>query len=356
MLFSKEAGDEMNTIDFLRDVTRLPGLPGHEHEVAAHVAEAFKPLADAIAIDPMNNVVARCGNAGPKILVAAHMDEIGLVVRGIEEDGALRLRQSGGVDPRILPAAEVKVWTKTGPLMGFIGAKAPHLLNETERMQATKLDDVYVDLGMPAEMVKEKVRFGDMVTLVAPMTALANGRYAGKTMDDRAGVAAMLVAAEELGKLKHGAQALFAATTQEEVGMIGAKAAGFSQKPDAAIAVDVTHGAGPGTGKWEAHPIDRLVIDRGPNINPELFRRLQKTAKDNGIDVNVGISNGRTHTDADALDLSNAGVPSVLISIPLRYMHTTVETLDAQMIEQCGKLMALFIRDIAADWGDISWY
>ena len=346
----------MNTVDFLRELTALPGLPGHEHEASAHIARAFEPLTDEVRVDLMSNVTARCGDSGPRILVAAHQDEIGLCVRLIEKDGSLRVSSSGGVDPRILPAGKVHVWAKGGVLTGFVGAKAPHLLTAEERDTAAQMQDMFVDLGMSAQRVHELVRVGDMITLDGPLTELANGRIACKTLDDRAGVAAMLCAAEELNKLKHGAQALFVSTVQEEVGLHGATTAGFSNAPDAAIAIDVTHGAGPGTGKWEAHPLTSLVLSRGPSIHPALFERLQKTAKDNGIDVNIEITRGRTGTDADGLNLVREGIPCVLISIPLRYMHTTVETIDTKLIQQCGKLIALFIQDLAAEWGGIAWY
>lgn len=346
----------MDTINFLRDAVRVPGLPGHEREVAERIAEAFGPLMDEVAIDPMNNVTARCGSLGPRILVAAHLDEIGLVVRGIEEDGALRITKSGGVDPRILPAAEVTVWGAGGPMLGIVGAKSPHLLTAKERGEAVQMDDLFVDLGMGADRVRETVRVGDHVTLTGPVVELANGRIAAKTLDDRAGVAAMLVAAEELSKLKHSAQALFVATAQEETSFLGALTAGYAHAPDVAIAIDVTHGAGPGTGKWESHPMDKVVIDFGPSIHPELVKRALDTAKRNGIECNGSVSTGATWTDADPLHLVRDGVPSVLLSIPLRYMHTTVETIDTAVIEQCGRLIALFIRDLAADWGDIEWF
>lgn len=343
-------------MDFLREVARTPGLPGHERAVAAFIAEAFAPLADEVSIDPMNNVTARCGSGGPRILVAAHLDEIGLIVRGIEDDGSLRVTGNGGVDPRILPAAEVTVWAKGGPLTGIIGAKPPHLLSEADRAKAVQMTGVHVDLGMSAERVKQLVRVGDMAQLTGPTVELANGRFASKTMDDRAGVAAMLVAAMELNRLKHGAEALFVATAQEEVSFGGALTAGHRLAPDMAIAIDVCHGAGPGTGKWEAHPLDKLVVCQGPSLHGGLTKRLRETAKRNGIDINLSTSSGATSTDADPLHLLRGGIPSVLLSVPLRYMHTTVETLDSAVIEQCGRLIALFIRDIAQDWGDIEWY
>ena len=355
MRFGKR-GNEMNTVDFLREVTAMPGLPGHEHAVSAHIARTFAPLADDVRVDGMNNVTARCGDAGPRIVVAAHQDEIGLCVRKIEEDGALRIASSGGVDPRILPAAKVHVWAKDGELIGFVGAKAPHLLTEAERNEAAQMQDMYVDLGMSAEKVHALVRVGDMITLDGALIELANGRIASKTLDDRAGVAAMLCAAEELNKLKHNATALFVSTVQEEVSFLGGMTAGYAHAPDAAIAIDVTHGAGPGTGKWEAFPLTSLVLSCGPSIHAGLFARLKETAKRNGIDCNIEVTTGRTGTDADPLHLVREGIPSVLISIPLRYMHTTVETIDAKMIEQCGRLIALFIRDLAAEWGDIEWY
>lgn len=346
----------MDIKGFLKEVTELPGLSGHERQAAERVADAFTPFADDVRIDRMNNVVARHGQGGPRVLITAHLDEIGLVVSGIEKDGCLRMAMSGGVDPRILPAAEVLVQAKDGALYGVIGAKPPHLLSAEDRKKAIQLKDLYIDMGMSPERVRELIRVGDQVALTGALTELSDGRLASKTMDDRAGVAAMLCCAEQLGRMRARAEALFVSASQEETHSVGATVSGYSLDPDVAIVIDVTHGAGPGTDKWEAFPLDKIVLGQGPSLHPELLRRVQKTAEKHHIECLVEITTGETWTDADPLHVTRAGVPTVLVQIPLRYMHTTVETLNEAVIEETGRLIALFIDDISRDWEDITWF
>ncbi len=346
----------MDIARFLSEATVLPGLPGREAKVAEYIAAQFEPLADDVRMDVMHNVMARHGQGGPRILLAAHQDEIGLVVSRIEKDGALRLTRSGGVDPRILPASEVVVWTKGGPMMGIVGAKAPHLLTDDERKKNTELKDLFVDMGMAGGRVRETVRIGDMVTLTGAFQQLASGCAASKTMDDRAGVACMLCALEELTHLRARAETYFVATGQEEIGAGGALTAAYSIAPDIGIAIDVTHGEGPGTGKFDALPLDKVAVGKGPSLHAELTRRLQEAARKHKVDIAVEISDGHTWTDADAVGFVREGVPCVLVSIPLKYMHTTVETLKLDTIREAGRLIAHFIDDISRDWEAIAWY
>lgn len=353
---------------FLRELTALPGLPGHEREAGEAIARWLRPFSDEVSVDKFGNVVGRVGRvsgcgcgmcgggAGPKIMVSAHMDEIGLVVSYIEEDGALRLARSGGVDPRILPAAEVIVHTRGGQLPGVVGAKAPHLLTAEERKKAIELDAVFVDIGYPADEVKRRVRVGDRVTLVGPLTELANGRLAAKTMDDRAGVCCMLVAMEQLQKMRVNAEVHFVASCQEEVGCFGARTAAYAIAPDVGIAIDVTHGAGPGTGPFEAFELDKVAIGAGPSLSKPLLKLLREVAGKHHIDTALDISDGSTWTDADAIIIEAGGVPCALVSIPLKYMHTTVETLSEAAIEEAGRLIALFIAELADRWEGFEWH
>ena len=171
----------MDIEKFLERATALPGEPGYEAGVGGYLAEQFAPLADEVSVDPLQNVIARVGKGGPRVLICAHQDEIGLVVTRIEEDGCLRVTRNGGVDPRILPGMEVAVQAKSGPIYGVIGAKPPHLLTEKDREKALKITDLYVDIGYPAEKARELVRVGDMVVMLAKPIQLADGAMASKT-------------------------------------------------------------------------------------------------------------------------------------------------------------------------------
>ena len=347
-----------NIARFIAEVTALPGVPGYEAGVNGRIAEWFRPLADDVFKDDLENLYARVGaeGRGPRVIVCAHQDEIGLVVSKIEDDGSLRIFKNGGVDPRILPGMEVSVQTASGPLYGVIGAKPPQLLTEKDREKALKLEDLYVDVGYQAEEVRARVRVGDMVVMLAPSLRLANGCMAGKTMDDRASVAAMLVAAELLSQRSVPAETYFVSTTQEEIGSVGAKSATFRLKPDLAIVIDVTHGEGPGTGKWEAFPQDRLTIVHGPNVHPVLEKTAMRLAKENGISFSTEICPDVTATDAENTQIACGGVPTLVLSVPVRYMHTTVELLRVDVIRDVGRLIALVVEEMAREWEGVKWY
>lgn len=341
---------------FLTEITAIPGVPGYEKDVGDYVAREFGKYADEIRRDAMENVIARVGSGGPKVMISAHQDEIGLMVTKIEDDGCLRVTRNGGVDPRILPGMEVSVCAKGGPLYGVIGAKPPHLLSPEDADKVVSYDDLYVDIGFSAEKARELVRVGDPVVMLAKTVKLANNSMAGKTMDDRASVAALAVAMELAKRLNTKAEAYYVASTQEEIGLKGAAVAAFSIAPDFAIAVDVTHGEGPGTGKWEAFPNDKMTIATGPNLNPMLVKKAEECAKKWHIPFAREVASRPTGTDANSIQIARGGIPVILLSVPLKYMHTTVETLKLDVIEDVGRLIALLIDDIASEWEGLKWY
>lgn len=346
----------MDITAFLKEVTALPGLPGYEDAAAECIAKHIAPFADEIRRDNLGSVIAKIGSEGPKVLVCAHQDEIGMMVLNVENDGCLRMHRMGGVDPRILPAHDVLVYTKDGPIPGVIGAKPPHLTKPADREKALTWEDLYVDVGLSGEQAKEQVRVGDTITLVSPLTELSGGFLSGKTMDNRASVAAMIACAEELSHRDTPAQAFLAATSQEEVGLKGATVASYHVAPDFGIAIDVTFGEAPGCDRFEAFPLDKPTVAVGPSLHPMLTDRLRKCAARIGVGLSTEVIPGGTGTDAGGMLTSRIGMPVVLISIPLRYMHTSVETLQENTIWEAGRLMAAFIDDIARDWGNLKWY
>lgn len=355
---SEEGSDTMaiDLYQFMEEASRIPGVPGYEAEIGRYYAEAARPYADEITTDALGSVTVRVGNAGPKVMIAAHHDEIGLMITDIEDDGCLRFTRNGGVDPRILPGMELSVITREGALYGVVGAKPPHLLTAKERSKALKMEQLYIDLGYDAETVRKKVRVGDMAVMLARPVKLMGTKLACKTMDDRASVASMLVAMEMTRQLNSPARAYYVATSQEEIGSKGAKTAAYSIAPDFAVAVDVTHGEGPGTGKWEAFPLEKMTIVSGPHLHPELTKICQETADKWRIPYTREIASGHTGTDASAIFNAHGGVPTILLSVPLRYMHTTVEVGDVDVIRDVGRLMALFIDEVARRWEEIKWY
>ena len=346
----------LDIFDFMKRASRLTGVPGYEGEIGDYFANLMSEYADEVKRDARGNTIARLGKGGPRVMLCAHHDEVGMVVTAIEDDGCLRIHRNGGVDPRILPGMEVSVLAKDGPVYGVIGAKPPHLLNEADRNSTAKFEDLYVDIGYCAETARRKVRVGDMVVMLAKPIKLADGCMACKTLDDRASVASMLIAMEMLKRMNVPAEAYFVASSQEETGGKGAVTSAYSVDPDFAIVVDVTHAEGPGTGKWEAFPIEKMTIVSGPNLHPMLTKMAEKCADKWRIPYTREICSGLTGTDAAEIQVSRGGVPTILLSIPLRYMHTTVETGKTDVVYDVGRLMALFIDDVVREWEDLKWY
>ncbi len=344
----------MQLEEFLRGVTALLGLSGDEGLVSSWVAEQFRPLCDEVRVDVMNNVIAHRKGPGPKVVFCAHLDEIGLMVVNIEDDGCLRLGGVGGVDPRILPGQRVTVYGKN-PLPGVIGAKPPHLLSEAERKKNYSREDLFADVGYPPEQVREKVRVGDQVQLEHRYTALQNGRAAVKTCDDRACVTIMYQALQLLQNMKHEADLYFVAASQEEVGSRGAMTAAFALDPDFAVALDVCHAETPGAPQGRAHRLDAMVASVGPYIHPVLRGKLMETAREHNIALQTAAVPRTTSTDADELGAARGGVPTVLLELPLKYMHTTVELMDWKTLKEGGRLLAHFAAAVSPSWEDELW-
>ncbi|MDL2318480.1 M42 family peptidase, partial [Eubacteriales bacterium OttesenSCG-928-A19] len=274
---------------FLDKITAIRGLSGDEGPVAMAIADAFRPLAEEVRIDAMQNVIARIGSKGPRVMITAHLDEIGLMATLVEDDGAIRFTRVGGVDPRILPGSRVIVHTEEGPMTGVVGAVSPHLLSAEDRTKNYKMEKLHVDLGLPAERVRALVHPGTQIALYGPWTALENGRYAAKTLDDRASVAMMLRVAELLQNREVPAQVFFVAAAQEEVGGTGAKTAAYALEPDIGIAIDVTHAETPGCEPDDVYPLDKVVMTEGPNIHPGLHAHLMALAAKIRVDTMTSI-------------------------------------------------------------------
>jgi endoglucanase len=346
----------MEIREFLARLVAMPGISGHEDSIAQAISQAFEPYCQKVRVDRLYNVyglktdIPRKGM--PKVMVAAHMDEIGLMVTDIDERGFIRFTSVGGVDPRILLAQEVEVHGKQ-KLFGVIGAKPPHIQQSGEAQKAVKMKDMVIDLGLPVERVKELVSIGDIVTFVSPLKDLKGQMVSAKSLDDRAGVAVLLQTMKELNDLRFSAEVFFVATVQEEVGVRGATISAYQLVPDIGVAIDVTHGDMPDAPRDETFSMNKgPVIAIGPNMHPRLSQKVMDVAREYGIDYMVEVEPGPTGTDARAIQISRWGVPTVLIEIPLRYMHTTVETLNLSNIKQAARLLARFIASLKEDWNE----
>lgn len=341
----------MDTYEILQALTTSPGVTGHEAPASAVAASYFRRFADQVYTDVFGNLYGSMGSGHPVVLVCAHTDEIGMMVDGITEDGRLHLCSIAGVDPRVLPGSRVYILAAEGNIPAVVGAMPPHLLQDKDKEAAYKIEELLLDTGLPVETVRARIRVGDPIcfALSSPVK-LKNGRVAGKSMDDRALVAAEILAMEMLSKRKFQGTAVFCATTQEERGCLGAGVSGYRVSPDIAIAMDVTHAPTPGAAAFETVDFDKIAIAVGGNIHPAIAEALKKLAEELSIPYTIEADMFPTGTDARTLQVQRGGVPTGLIELPLRYMHTSVECLDLDTLKNCARMLTEYLAALDADW------
>jgi putative aminopeptidase FrvX len=336
----------MDTADLLRQLVEARGPSGYEAELRGIASERLGEFADDLRVDALGNLIALKRGEGegprPSLMLAGHMDEIGLIVSGIEK-GFLRVTRIGGWDPRVLFGQRVTVHGRR-ELPGMVVSVPPHFTAPSERDKPVSLEKLFVDIGLPPDEVERHVRVGDVITMRARMLRL-NGTYAaGKAMDDRAAVAAIVLCLEELARRRHSWDVHAVATAQEETGCIGAGVGAYGIEPTAAVAIDVTFGQQPGTPGPETFKMDGgPSIAIGPNIHPLMFDRLVAAARSVELPYQVEPTPGNSGTDAWSIQIVRSGVPTGLLGIPVRSMHSPVETVSLRDIERTGRLLAEFI-------------
>lgn len=340
-------------VKFLKRMLETPSPTGSEEAVAAIVRERLADSADEIETNVLGSVHATLKGvgAGPSVMLAAHMDEIGLMVTYISDEGYLSVSAIGGVDAAILPGMRVDVHTREGVLRGVVGRKPIHLIAPDDRKSVTPLDKLVIDLGMSAKAVKKRVRVGDSITFGVGFEQFGKGMAVSRAFDDKAGVWVAVRVLEELAKAGR-AQGDFtsAATVQEEIGVRGGETSAYGVHPDVGIAFDVTHATDyPGIDKTKHGSIvcgEGPVIARGPNINPIVFERLVAAAEAEGIPYQIEAEPGVTGTDARAIQIARGGKATGLVSVPLRYMHTPTEVVALSDLEKTVKLIVRFVLDL----------
>ena len=341
----------METKELLRILSNENGVSGYEHTLKDRIISTFKEYSDEIITDKLGNVIVlKKGNNNPnniKIMLAAHMDEIGLMVNDIEENGFIRFTTIGGIDPRTILGQEVLVHGKED-LFGVVGSKPLHLQDPSKQDKAIKIEDMTIDIGFSKEKVDEMVSIGDVITIKREITKLQGSRVSGKALDNRAGIVAMYECIIELNKLNHEADVYFVNTVQEEVSMAGAMASTYKINPDIGIAVDVGFGRTPELSKSESIELGKGPgITLGGNIHPGLRKEITEVAKRYNIPFQMELCAGGTGTDARAIQITREGIPSLVLSIPLRYMHTSVEVIDMIDVKNTAQLLAFFIASIS---------
>ncbi|MGI6220896.1 MAG: M42 family metallopeptidase [Coriobacteriales bacterium] len=343
--------------DFLKQIVETPSVTGTEWRVAELVRQRLGGVADEIDTDVMGSVHARLNGTdenAPTVLIAAHMDEIGLMVTYISDEGFLSFSSVGGVDAGLLPGLRVDVHTTGGVLRGVVGRMPIHLVPADDRKNVAPMDKLCIDVGLPADEVKARVRIGDTITYGVGFEEFGANRAVSRAFDDKAGVFIGTRVMEELAarEMRPRASYVFAATVQEEIGLRGGETSAFSVNPTIALGFDVTHATDyPGIEKTKFGDIKLgagPVIARGPNINPIVFDRMVKAAEDEGIAYQIEAEPRVTGTDAGAMQVQRGGIATGLVSLPLRYMHTPTEVISLDDVEGCIKLLARFIEDLDA--------
>jgi putative aminopeptidase FrvX len=343
----------------LRALLTSFGPSGVEAEAAATWREAARTFAADVSSDIMGSSVARVSprppGDGPLLAVVGHVDEIGLIVTHIDDEGMLWFGQVGGWDPMILVGQRVEVATREGRIAGVVGKKPIHLLKPDERDKVPKLEDLHIDIGArDGDDARERVRVGDVAVIAGEPYELANGRYASRSMDNRLGAYVALEAARLVAEAGGASGPVAAvAPVQEEVGLWGAVTSTFSLEPDVAIVVDVTHAT-------DAPQINKRtegdhalgsgpVIGRGTVIHPAVYDLLVETAEAEEIPYTVEATGRGTGTDADVVHISRSGVATGLIGLPLRYMHSPVEVVQVDDVEAAARLIAAFALRLSAN-------
>jgi putative aminopeptidase FrvX len=346
----------LDLLAHLKALSAAPGLSGYEESVRSVIRPVWERLADEVHEDRVGTLWAVHRGRGPeprlRLMLAAHMDAIGLIVTRREGE-FLRTAQIGGIDPRVLPGQLVMVHGRED-VPGVVALPPAFLLPKAKRDNVAALGELLIDTGLSANRLAQLVQTGDLVSLAQPPLDLLNEQLAAKSLDNRASVAALSVCLEALQGRPHAWDVLAVATVQEEITFLGAATAAFSLRPDLAVAVDVTFGSDSNT-RDLAHRTQPLgggpALGLGPNIHPGLHAAFKACAARAEIPYTIDVMPGGSGTDAFAIQVSREGIPTMLVSIPLRNMHTPVEVVALKDIARTGRLLAEFAAtELAGDF------
>ncbi len=333
-------------IPFLKSLISKPGLSGHEAPVRKIIEESWEPITDELHTSKLGSLHGLKKGTAPEprlgILLATHMDAIGLMVSGIVE-GFLHITEVGSIDHRVLPGQLVTVHSSED-LPGVIVQPPPHLLPGGAASGLVPLKYLLVDTGLLPAEVTSKVRLGDLVSFAQEPIELGDQIIAGHTLDNRASVTALTCCLEELKNRYHRWDVWAVATAQEEETLGGALTSAYELEPALAVAIDMTFAEGPGTPDHEAFPMGKgITLGWGPNVHLGLHRTFKKVADRFEIPYELEPLPRSSGTDAYAMQVARAGIPTMVVSIPLRYMHTPVEMVSIKDIQRTGRLLAEFV-------------
>ena len=338
------------SLQFLKTLVNTPSPVGHEVRGQRVWLDYVAPFADETTWDAYGNCVATLNKGGsPRLMLAAHADEIAMAVNFIDEDGFLYVRKMGGVDPAITKAQRVTVHTRKGPVRGVVGNVAPHLMKLEGDPKPPKMHELFIDIGADGKKeAKKLVQIGDPITLVDEFELLRNDLAVARAFDNRIGTWSVAEALRLLksGKGKFDAEVCAVSNVQEEVGLLGARQIAYSLQPDVALVVDVTHATDYPTVNKTQH--GNIKLGKGPTIthggcnHPEVLRRIEEIAEAKKIDLQHEAMSNSSGTDTDVIFWTRGGIPSGLISLPNRYMHSPVEVVNLKDLQQIPELLAGF--------------
>jgi endoglucanase len=340
------------SLDFLRELIEAPSPSGFEQPAARVVRKWMKGVADEIRTDVHGNTICVLNPKGKvRIMLAGHCDQIGFMVKHVNDDGFIYFAAIGGFDENIVPGQRVCIHAAAGPVIGVTGKKPIHLMDPDERKKVSEIKGLWIDIGAKNKKeTLEVVSIGDPITFDIQFKTLMNGRLMATGFDDKMGTYVVMEAMRLLKKSKISAAVYSVATVQEEIGIRGAQTSAYGIDPHVGIACDVDFASDYPT--IDKNMVGDIALDkgpviaRGPNVNPMVFSLLVDAAKDKKIPYQVSGSPRATGTDANFMQLTRSGVAAGLVSVPNRYMHTPVEVISGDDLENAAILLAEFIRKV----------
>ena len=338
---------------FLFDLLQSASPSGFEEPAARIWRAAAETFADEVSVDSNGNSVARLRGSGPKVVIEGHIDEIGLMITYVDDDGFVWFNPIGGWDDQILTGQRVRIMGSTGPVPGVVGRRPAHLLSVEDRGKASKIKELWIDIGAKSGAeARERVTIGDPIVIEQPIVDLGNNRIAGRGVDNRMGAWVALETLRTLSSNRPAADVYAIAAVQEEITFLGARTSAFALAPDVAIALDVTHATdhpdSDKRGQGDIRVGGGPVLSRGSAVNPLVFQKLAEVARANNIAFAVDATPRSTGTDADAIAPARGGVPTGVVSVPNRYMHSPNEVISLDDLDAAVRLIALFVGELGS--------
>lgn len=333
----------MNTVELLEKLCAPVAVSGAENNIVNVLKELLEPYGD-VKVDSLNNIYCHIGNEGCHIMLDAHLDEIGFVVREITDGGFVKVSNVGGIDRRMLLGCEVSVWGDK-EYRGVISTLPPHLQKADDELKAPEIDEIVVDLGLTKEQAECGINLGDRVTFKRQFSKLLGNQVSSNVLDDRSGIASILLALDELKQLNANVTVVF--SSQEEVGTRGAKVTAYERAFDEAIIVDVSFGYSPKCDKKDCGDIGKgVMIGVSPILDRAMSQKMIDVAEKNCIPYQIeAMGGGHTGTNADVVSISEYGIKTALLSIPEKYMHSPIEIVDTKDVENVASLIVAYVKE-----------